>query len=257
MRKALANRPGSSAFTVLDGRKIEFRLRPSKTATKLRVRVGPTGVEVIRPEGREEGDVLPFLQAHSSWVLSQMNRVERLRGLRRQQCNNAGKILFHGIPTAVVISDNLKGAGANQVIWDARKIIVIRGKSSLTPPAQTLENWLRKQARNRVAIHLEWITEKLKRRPANVLIMGQRTKWGNCSKLQNLSFNWRLIMAPDSVLRYIVIHEAVHLAIPDHSQKFWLTVRSLCPETERAKQWLCANSHHLQIDLDEVCITAV
>ena len=60
--------------------------------------------------------------------------------------------------------------------------------------------------------------------------MGQRTKWGNCSPLQNLSFNWRLIMAPEAVLRYLVTHEAVHLAVPDHSQEFWLTVRSLCPK---------------------------
>jgi len=45
--------------------------------------------------------------------------------------------------------------------------------------------------------------------------MGQRTKWGNCSGRRNLSFNWRLILAPDYVLRYLVTHEAVHLAVPD------------------------------------------
>ena len=37
-------------------------------------------------------------------------------------------------------------------------------------------------------------------------------------------------MAPEAVLRYLVTHEAVHLAVPDHSQEFWLTVRSLCPK---------------------------
>jgi len=63
--------------------------------------------------------------------------------------------------------------------------------------------------------------------------------------LGNLSFNWRLVLAPDFVLRYLVTHEAVHLAIPDHSQKFWLTVQSLCPETERARQWLVAQAHRL------------
>ncbi|MSQ26357.1 MAG: M48 family peptidase [Dehalococcoidia bacterium] len=70
-------------------------------------------------------------------------------------------------------------------------------------------------------------------------------EWGNCSAHRNLSFNWRLILAPDFVLRYMVTHEAVHLAVPDHSAKFWLTVHSLCPETERAKQWLSANGQHL------------
>jgi predicted metal-dependent hydrolase len=56
-------------------------------------------------------------------------------------------------------------------------------------------------------------------------------------------------MAPEYVLRYLLTHEAVHLAIPDHSHRFWLTVPSLCPETERAKQWLAANGHRVQIDL--------
>jgi predicted metal-dependent hydrolase len=77
--------------------------------------------------------------------------------------------------------------------------------------------------------------------------MDQRTKWGNCSAQGNLSFNWRLVMAPEFVLRYIVTHEMVHLAVPDHSRKFWLTVQSLCPETERARQWLVANGQLIQL----------
>ena len=60
-------------------------------------------------------------------------------------------------------------------------------------------------------------------------------------------------MAPDTVLRYLVTHEAVHLAVPDHSAKFWLTVQSLCRDTERAKQWLVANGHRLTVDLGKIC----
>ncbi|MET0649738.1 MAG: M48 family metallopeptidase [Pyrinomonadaceae bacterium] len=64
-------------------------------------------------------------------------------------------------------------------------------------------------------------------------------------RLRTLSFNWRLIMAPAHVLKYLVAHEAAHLAVPDHSRKFWLTVQSVCPETERAKQWLSRHGHSL------------
>jgi predicted metal-dependent hydrolase len=78
--------------------------------------------------------------------------------------------------------------------------------------------------------------------------MGQRTKWGNCSSRGNLSFNWRLILAPDFVLRYLVTHEAVHLAVPDHSAKFWLTVQSLCRDTEKARQWLVRHARDLAVD---------
>ena len=78
--------------------------------------------------------------------------------------------------------------------------------------------------------------------------MDQRTKWGNCSSRRNLSFNWRLVLAPDFVLRYLVAHEAVHLAVPDHSTRFWLTVQSICPDAEKAKQWL--SRHHAQLNVD-------
>lgn len=85
--------------------------------------------------------------------------------------------------------------------------------------------------------------------------MDQRTKWGNCSARGNLSFSWRLVLAPAVVLRYLVTHEAVHLAIPDHSAKFWLTVQSLCPEMERAKQWL--SRHHMQLTVDLANVVAL
>ena len=67
-----------------------------------------------------------------------------------------------------------------------------------------------------------------------------------------LSFNWRLILAPDYVLRYLVTHEAVHLAIPDHSAKFWLTAQSLCRDTEKAKQWLGRQQAQLQVNLANI-----
>ena len=68
---------------------------------------------------------------------------------------------------------------------------------------------LRKQARERIELHIAEVGKRLKRAPNRIYVMGQRTKWGNCSARCNLSFNWRLVMAPDFVLRYIVTHEMV------------------------------------------------
>lgn len=138
--------------------------------------------------------------------------------------------------------------GANRVTFEQGCIVIVRSHASQTPSAKSLESWLRKQARLEIERQVEALSSRLKRSPNKVYVMGQRTKWGNCSALQNLSFNWRLIMAPDFVLRYLVTHETAHLAVPDHSKKFWLTVQSLCPETERAKQWLASKGHQLLSD---------
>jgi predicted metal-dependent hydrolase len=59
-------------------------------------------------------------------------------------------------------------------------------------------------------------------------------------------------MAPDYVLRYIMTHEMVHLAISDRSQQFWLTVQNIGPNADRARQWLVADGHRLTIDLSEL-----
>lgn len=59
-------------------------------------------------------------------------------------------------------------------------------------------------------------------------------------------------MAPEYVFRHIVTHEMVHPAIPDHSQRFWLRVRSLCSNTYRTRQWLVAKAHKLMVILSDV-----
>lgn len=132
-----------------------------------------------------------------------------------------------------------------------------RGPASRIPVERSLELWLRREARQAIQAHLHAITARLGQRPRKVYVMGQRTKWGNCSSRRNLSFNWRLILAPDYVLRYLVTHEAVHLVVPDHSSKFWLMVQSLCSDTERARQWLCRHQGQLHVELKQVVDASV
>ena len=211
----------------LGSRVVDYRLVRSKFAHKLRVRVGPNGIEVVQPATRNGEEVAEFLATNGSWILDQLDRAERLRGVRRSVRRPVGEILFRGEPTQVRIQTTGSRAAGNIVRFIDGELIVSRGSRSCTPVARSLEHWLRREARRGIESHLAAVTGRLGQRPRRVYVMGQRTKWGNCSSRKNLSFNWRLILAPDYVLRYLVTHETVHLAVPDHSAKFWLTVQSL------------------------------
>jgi predicted metal-dependent hydrolase len=71
-----------------------------------------------------------------------------------------------------------------------------------------------------------------------ITVRDQRTKWGSCSKRGNLSFNWRLLLFPPNVLRYVVIHELCHIKHFNHSPQFWALVEQHDPSFRKAVQWL-------------------
>lgn len=233
-------------------RVVVYRLVYSNAARKLRVRVGPTGVEVVQPRTRNGEDVSAFLSDNGSWLLDQVERVERLRGVRRRTSCASGEILFRGELTPVRIETTQSRAFGNAVRFVGGEIVVSRGLGSRTPVARSLERWLRREARREIESHLAAISARLGHRPQHVYVMDQRTKWGNCSSRRNLSFSWRLILAPEYVLQYLVTHETVHLAIPDHSAKFWLAVQGLCRDTEKARRWLSGHHAEIQVSLASV-----
>ena len=233
---------------ILRGNCVDYDVVVSKAARQSRLRVGPSGVEVIQPVGVGVEAASTFLRRNESWVLAQLERVSSLHALRRPVRSQHGEILYRGALTPVRVEISETKAHGNLVRWSDGEIIVRRGLETRTPATRGLENWLRRQARSAIADCLPTLTARIQKRPGRVYVMEQRTKWGNCSSRGNLSFNWRLVLTPDFVLSYLVTHEVVHLAVPDHSAKFWLTLQSLCPEMERAKQWL--SRHHAQLTVN-------
>ena len=74
-----------------------------------------------------------------------------------------------------------------------------------------------------------------------ISIRDQQTRWGSCSAAGDLSYSWRLVMAPPLVLDYVAAHEVAHLREMNHSDHFWAICAELCPQTETAKAWLKAH----------------
>lgn len=80
-----------------------------------------------------------------------------------------------------------------------------------------------------------------------VSIKDQSSRWGSCSSLKNLNFNWRLTFAPKSVVDYVIVHELAHTKRMDHSSKFWDIVEDCMPNYEREQDWLKENARELSV----------
>jgi predicted metal-dependent hydrolase len=108
-----------------------------------------------------------------------------------------------------------------------------------------IDGWLRAQARRALCEEVERQKQQYGFSYNSVAIKDTRSRWGSCSGKGNLNFSWRLIMAPDEVLNYVVTHETAHLSHLNHSSDFWNLVRERCPGFRKAKSWLQSNGASL------------
>lgn len=78
-----------------------------------------------------------------------------------------------------------------------------------------------------------------------VSIRNQRSRWGACSARRSITLNWRLILVPEFVREYVMIHELMHCRELNHSKRFWGHVRAACPRYREARQWLLTEGQRL------------
>ncbi len=81
---------------------------------------------------------------------------------------------------------------------------------------------------------------------SSVSIRNQRTRWGSCSRSGRVCLNWRLLLMPDWVADYVMIHELMHVRRMDHSPRFWALVAQVCPTYPLARAWLRAHGPSLR-----------
>ncbi|MEY2516552.1 MAG: hypothetical protein QOJ89_3910 [bacterium] len=126
----------------------------------------------------------------------------------------------------------------------------LRGDELLVPAEPTaaqaaIERFYRRAARDEIAPRLDAAVAALGTSYDRLTIRNQRTRWGSCSATGSMSFNWRLMLAPEAVLDYVVWHEACHLRVMDHSPRFWQLVQRHCPDFQVHRRWLRAQGSTL------------
>jgi len=112
--------------------------------------------------------------------------------------------------------------------------------AQVRPPAFTLEAqraW-RTRAREVLPARLYELANQHICLVTAVSIRSQRTRWGSCGRNGHISLNWRLMLMPEWVRDYVLVHELMHLRRMDHSPKFWRHVEAACPDYRVARQWL-------------------
>ncbi|WP_324669444.1 M48 family metallopeptidase [Geochorda subterranea] len=150
--------------------------------------------------------------------------------------DRAAVLPLRGLPHRVEV--RVAPLGRSRVVRSDSTIWVLMAPAERRRPEQLLGAWLRAEARRVIVARVAQLAERHRFRYGRIFVRAQKSRWGSCSSRGNLSFNFRLILAPPEILDYVILHELAHLRVPDHSPRFWRLVETLCPDYRSRRRWL-------------------
>lgn len=221
---------------IIQGHKIQYEVRESKRARYARIEVGRGGVAVILPK-RTMLKPEDIIKERSSWVLKKQKMIsESIGKIPIRVFKEGEKIPYLGTELTIRLTDREEGIIGNEILVPEDKRSIIE---------ETVEKVFRAKAREIFLDKIDKYKHFINNEHNRVFIRDQKTKWASCSSKRNLNFNWRLLLAPEDIVEYVVVHELVHLDIHDHSEEFWSKVEEILPDYRKSKGWLKTNGYGL------------
>ncbi len=213
---------------ILGDPEIELRVRRSPRARRLALRIDPRHdqPELVLPRGVSLEEGRRFAAGRAQWLR------RRLSELPPRIPFAAGSMIpVLGVPHRVRHEPGARGG-----VRRAAGELIVSGPVAEHP--RRLEAWLKAEARRLLGARARSAAARLGRDPPPIGVRDPATRWGSCSARGRLSFSWRLVMAPEAVLDYVVAHEVAHLEHANHGPRFWRLVDELCPGRGEARRWL-------------------
>ena len=205
---------------------LPYSIRRSSRARRVRVTVAGTGeVIVTLPKKAAERRAAEAVRELRPWIDRRKAALDRAAA---EVAREPGTVPY-------------MGADLRLVPEPGRERVHRRGDALLVPAGdatEAIERWYRRRARAEIGPRLDAATARAGTGYKSLTIRGQRTRWASCSSNGGMSFNWRLLLAPEAVLDYVIEHEVCHLEVMDHSPRFWALLESRSPGWREHAEWL-------------------
>lgn len=225
----------STTVALPSGKTVIVNIRRSARSRRVILRIAPdTGqAELVLPGRLSEKKGITFLNDKVAWL------EERLEKYPDPIPFEDGRVVpFLGEPLTI----RHKDAKRADVRRDKDQLIVTAPQARLS---KAVRDWYKREAGCEITILAKQKSTMLDRPYGRLTIRDTRSRWGSCSANGNLNFSWRVVMAPNYVLDYLVAHEVAHLVEMNHSASFWNIVEQLSNDFNKGRKWLRLNGHEL------------
>ena len=217
--------------------KVPFKVRVSHRARRLALRIDAQAdaVELVLPRRTSLPRALSFIQENRGWLEARINALPP-----RTPLADGASVPILGVSYRIRIMQRQNG---RHPVWiDGNELRIVAEPDQI---AKKICDFLRERARAEFTKRSHKLAEAIGKEVGRITVRDTTTRWGSCSANGNLAFSWRLVMAPEAVLHYVVAHEVAHLAEMNHGPRFWKLVDRLAPGSEKQRDWL--NRHRARL----------
>lgn len=232
-------------------KKIYYTLKESHKRKTLSISVNKSGVNVVSPPNVPIDKIEDSLLKKGPWIVKQLSDFQEMQeSVKLKSFVSGEKLPYLGRHYRLKILRTAshtpslrfhKGRFYGEVHHSCRE----EEYRTLLRPLYI--EWVKRKADMFTKDRLKPFTQKLQKEPKSVGIKDQEQRWGSCTPEGKLLLNWRIFLAPASIVDYVIAHELAHLVHLNHSKEYWDTVRMLLPDYEERKEWLRLKGATLEV----------
>ncbi len=223
--------------TILDDHAVSYTVKRSSRAKYVRLEVrAKTGLSVVIPASYNIDDMPALLKKKKRWILDKLAEYGKAQSVDVERKLRSGDSIPYLGRYLKVVEWHNPGTAHGVKLEQNRLLVNLdsrNGRLNLV-----LEWWYRQQAERLIKKRTDELCPRLGVTYGRLSIRRAKTRWGSCSRKGNLNFNWKLLMVPEPVIDYVIIHELAHLKEMNHSKKFWNLVAQHCPQWRKHRKWL-------------------
>ncbi|MDR2133353.1 MAG: M48 family metallopeptidase [Clostridiales Family XIII bacterium] len=197
-------------------------IRSRRRSLAIHVQDGEVTVRAPLRVSKREIDAFVASKAH--WLADKLARSRELAARREAFAPDYGDaILFRGAEYPVAARDGTRAGFDGELFYFPPELSREQLKALIVRVYRML-------AKARLSERVAHFAARMGVRPSAVRVTAAKTRWGSCSAKKSLSFAWRLALADDEVIDYVVVHELAHIREMNHSARFWAVVEGVLPD---------------------------
>lgn len=219
-----------------------IRTNRRKTA---QIRVDEGKVSILVPDDLSDSRIDEILTKKTQWIRGKMYLHGQAIPLQLKEYVSGESFSYLGRNYRLKV---LNGSQSSVKLLNGRLQVTLPTGSKLPEKVrEALTGWYRSHAEAKIQAKVARYSPVIGVKPKLVGVNTFKSRWGSCHLSGDVIYNWKIVIAPNRIVDYVVVHELCHLQQHDHSDKFWRLVSQVIPDYAECKEWLRVNGRSLEI----------